>query len=102
MAAAPVLSSPLFPRPLLARLFLWMPRPIQKPQHCQGPVANAGLLGFPRAGHVQSFDLVRAQEINQRLNFKTERIRIRYSLFSGVIDVQHRLPELVGKFQSQP
>jgi len=29
------------------------------------------------------------------------RIWVRYSLFAGVMDVQHRLPELVGKFQSQ-
>jgi hypothetical protein len=35
------------------------------------------------------------------LNLKTERIRIRYSLFAGVIDVQHRLSEVVGKVQSQ-
>jgi hypothetical protein len=30
-----------------------------------------------------------------------DRLRMRYSLFSGVLDVQNRLPELVGKFQSR-
>jgi hypothetical protein len=42
---------------------------------------------LPRAGHVQDFE--------------AKQIVFRYSLFAGVIDVQHWLPELVGKFQSE-
>ena len=31
------------------------------------------------------------------LDLEAKRIWVRYSLFAGVIDVQHRFPELVGK-----
>jgi hypothetical protein len=34
-------------------------------------------------------------------NLEAKRILLRYSFFPGVIDVEHRLLELVGKFQSQ-
>jgi hypothetical protein len=34
------------------------------------------------------------------LDLEAKRIWVRYSLFAGVIDVQHRLPELVGKSQA--
>jgi hypothetical protein len=39
--------------------------------------------------------------MSQRLNLKTKRVRARYSLFAGVIDVQHRLPKFIGMFPSQ-
>src|SRR4029077_8107755 len=42
-----------------------------------------------------------AQEISQRLNLDAKRILAEYSLFAGVIDVQHRFAKLVGMFQSQ-
>jgi hypothetical protein len=35
------------------------------------------------------------------LNLEAKQIRLGYSFFPGVIDVEHRLLELVGKFQSQ-
>jgi hypothetical protein len=35
------------------------------------------------------------------LNLEARRNWVEYSLLTSVIDVQHRFPELVGKFQSQ-
>jgi len=59
---------PLYPPPAYSRsavstrcLLLWNPdrsRPIKRTQYSQRPLVNAGLLRFPRAGHVQDFDLV--------------------------------------------
>jgi hypothetical protein len=39
----------------------------RKAQHRQRPFVNAGLLRFPRAGHVQDLDFIGAQEISQRV-----------------------------------
>jgi hypothetical protein len=64
LAVDPDCQSPTFPSPtlLLAGCFCgscYRSRPIKKKaQHLQRPVVNAELLRFPRAGHVQDFDLL--------------------------------------------
>jgi hypothetical protein len=76
-------------------------RPIKKPQQGQRPLVNPGLLRFPRASHVQDFDLVGAQEISQRLHFVAKGIRVEYSLFPDGIDVLDWLSKLFGMSLSQ-